>query len=193
MMARTLPATRELAASDLARGGSTMVDVGGGIGTVTAALLAAHADLRAVLYERPTVLPLARDHLTAQGVADRCDVVAGDFFASVPDGADLYLLKNVLHDGDDGRCTTILRACRATMHDTARLAIVEFVLPERMTADPALVRPALLDLIMLAYAGGRERTEAEFAHHLEQAGLRLDKTSTLETGPSVLEATLSGS
>jgi hypothetical protein len=146
-----------------------------------------------VLYERPTVLPLARDHLTAQGVADRCDVVAGDFFASVPDGADLYLLKNVLHDGDDGRCTTILRACRATMHDTARLAIVEFVLPERMTADPALVRPALLDLIMLAYAGGRERTEAEFAHHLEQAGLRLDKTSTLETGPSVLEATLSGS
>jgi len=190
MTARSLPASRQLATSDLARGASTVVDIGGGLGTMTAALLAARPELRAVLYERPTMLPRARDFLAAQGVADRCDLVAGDFFASVPDGADLYLLKNVLHDWDDDRCRTILRNCRAAMSGTARLAIVELVLPERMTADPALVRPALLDLIMLAHAGGRERTETEFAHLLEEAGLRLERTSVLAAGPSVLEASV---
>jgi hypothetical protein len=188
MRARSLPVTAELVASDLVQGISSMIDVGGGTGTVVTAILEAHPDLRAVLYERPTVLPLARDYLTAHGVEDRCDVVAGDFFASVPDGADLYLLKSVLHDWDDDRCVTILRNCRAAMHDTARLVIVEFVLPERMTADPALLPAALLDLIMLTYAGGRERTETEFAHLLEQAGLRLERVSALEAGPRVLHA-----
>jgi hypothetical protein len=135
------------------------------------------------------MLPLAHDYLAAQGVADRCEVVAGDFFASVPEGAELYLLKNVLHDWDDERCAQILRSCRAAMGPAARLAIVELVLPERMTADPALVRPALLDLIMLAHAGGRERTEAEYARLLDDADLRLDSSVALDTGPSVLQAT----
>lgn len=188
MTARSLPVTRELAGSDLTAGVSTMVDVGGGTGTAVASLLEAHPDLRAVLYERPTVLPLAREYLAAQGVADRCDIVAGDFFTSVPDGADLYLLKSVLHDWDDDRCATILRNCRAAMNDTARLVVVEFVLPERITEDPALLPAVLLDLIMLAYAGGRERTEMEFARLLEQAGLRLELVSRLEAGPHVLQA-----
>ncbi len=190
MTARSLPVTRELGASDLARSASTMVDIGGGTGTVVAALLEAHPDLRAVLYERPTVLPLAREYLAAHGVVDRCDIVAGDFFTSVPEGADLYLLKSVLHDWDDDHCVTILRNCRAAMKDTSRLAIVEFMLPERMTADPALLPAALLDLIMLAYAGGRERTEMEFADLLEQTDLRLDQVSALEAGPHVLHAVI---
>jgi hypothetical protein len=188
MRARSLPVTRELVASDLAQGISRMIDVGGGTGTVVAAMLEAHPDLRAVLYERPTVLPLAADYLTAHGVADRCDIVAGDFFASVPDGGDLYLLKSVLHDWDDDRCVTILRNCRGAMHDAARVVIVEFVLPQRMTADAALLPAVLLDLIMLTYAGGRERTEAEFADLFQQAGLRLARVSALEAGPHVLLA-----
>lgn len=190
MTARSLPVTRELGVSDLARRASTMVDIGGGTGTVVAALLEAHPDLRAVLYERPTVLPLAREYLAAHGVVDRCDIVAGDFFTSVPDGADLYLLKSVLHDWDDDHCVTILRNCRAAMKDTSRLAIVEFILPERMTADPALLPAALLDLIMLAYAGGRERTEMEFVGLLGQTDLRLDQVSALEAGPHVLQAVI---
>ena len=188
MAARSLPVTQELVASELAQGISRMVDVGGGTGTVVAALLEAHGDLRGVLYERPTVLGLAREYLAAHGVADRCEVVAGDFFVSVPDGGDLYLLKSVLHDWDDDRCVTILRNCRAAMHGASRLAIVEFVLPEQMTADPVLLPAALLDLIMLAYAGGRERTKTEFGGLLEQAGLRLERVSPLEAGPQVLEA-----
>lgn len=190
MTARSLPVTRELVASDLADGRSTITDVGGGTGTVVAALLEAHAHLRGVLYERSTVLPRARDYLTAHGVADRCKLVAGDFFVSVPAGADLYLLKSVLHDWDDQHSVTILRNCRAAMHDNARLAIVEFVLPERMTADAAMLPAALLDLIMLSYAGGRERTETEFVHLLAQAGLRLEHASSLEAGPHVLQAVI---
>jgi hypothetical protein len=190
MTARSLPVTKELAAAGLVADVSTITDVGGGTGTVIAALLEAHPHLRGTVYERPTVLPLARAYLAEHGVGDRCEVVAGDFFGSIPRGADLYLLKSVLHDWDDDRCVTILRNCRAAMNDTARLAIVEFVLPERLTADPAAVPAALLDLIMMAYAGGRERTEAEFVALLHAAGLRLERTSRLQSGPSVLEAVI---
>ena len=74
------------------------------------------------------------------------------------------------------------------MDHGARLVIIELLLPERMTPGPATLSAALLDLIMLAYAGGRERTEAEFTQLLEQADLRLDRTSPLTAGPHVLEA-----
>jgi O-methyltransferase domain/Dimerisation domain len=188
MEARSLPVARELAASGLVRGAKTVVDVGGGKGTMLAALLQPHPGLRGVLCERPPVLALARGYLAAHGVAGRCELVPGDFFASVPRGGDLYLLKSVLHDWDDGRCVMILRNCRAAMHPAARLAIVEFVLPQTMTADPALLPAALLDLIMLAYAGGRERTESEFADLLGQAKLHLDRVTPLQSGPRVLTA-----
>jgi hypothetical protein len=187
MTARSLPVTNELAALGLTEGASTVTDIGGGVGTVLAALLEADREVRGVVYERPTVAPLARAYLAEHGVAARGEVVEGDFFASVPAGADLYLLKSVLHDWDDERCVTILRNCRAAMHDTARLAIVDFVLPERMAPDPALLPAALLDLIMLTYAGGRERTEGELSRLLDRAGLRLDRLTPLQAGPSVLE------
>jgi len=188
MRARSLPVIQELAALGLGAGASTVTDVGGGIGTVITALLQADDDLRGVLYERPTVASLARVHLAEHGVDARCEVVEGDFFSEVPEGADLYLLKSVLHDWDDERCHTILQNCRAAMHDGARLAIVEFVLPDTMASDPSLLPGALLDLIMLTYVGGRERTESEFAQLLQEAGLRLDRLTPLEAGPSVLEA-----
>ena len=188
MAARSLPVTTALAALDLFDGVSSIVDVGGGNGTVVAALLHAHADLRGVLFERPTVLRLAQDHLAAMGVANRCVVVAGDFFESVPPGAELYILKSILHDWDDERCVTILRNCRDAMQDSARLAIVEILLPEQVSADPGLVPATLLDLIMLTYAGGRERTEREFAALLAEVGLRLDRKLALVTGQHVLLA-----
>ena len=74
------------------------------------------------------------------------------------------------------------------MDDAARLVIVELILPERMTPSAPMLSAALLDLIMLAYAGGRERTEAEFTQLLDQAGLRLASTTALTAGPHLLEA-----
>ncbi len=105
-----------------------------------------------------------------------------------PGGGDVYVLKSVLHDWDDDRCVAILRRCRAAMGRAARLVIVELILPKRMNASGPLLSAALLDLIMLAYAGGRERTEAEFAELLDQADLRLASTTALAAGPHLIEA-----
>src|ERR1700755_3608791 len=134
------------------------------------------------------MLALAGRYLSDEGVADRCELVEGDFFLSVPSGGDVYVLKSVLHDWDDERSLAILRTCRAAMDRTARLAIIELILPERMTPGAPMLSAALLDLIMLAHAGGRERTEAEFALLLDQASLRLASTTALTAGPHVLEA-----
>jgi orsellinic acid C2-O-methyltransferase len=183
-----LHVARAFAASDVLRGTRTLVDVGGGIGALVAEVLRHRPEITGVLLERPGMLELAQDYLSAQGVADRCELVEGDFFSSVPAGGDVYVLKSVLHDWDDDRCVAILRTCRAAMDEAARLLIVELILPERMTASAPLVSAALLDLIMLAYAGGRERTEAEFAQLLDRAGLRLAGTTALTAGSQVIEA-----
>ena len=188
MLARTLPVARELAASNVLRGARTVVDVGGGAGTLMAEVLRHRREIAGVLLERPGMLELAEEYLAEQGVADRCELVEGDFFSSVPAGGDVYVLKSVLHDWDDQRCVAILRHCRDAMHDDARLAIVELILPERMTPSGPMLSAALLDLIMLAHAGGRERTEAEFTQLLDQAGLRVARTTALAAGPHLLEA-----
>jgi hypothetical protein len=134
------------------------------------------------------MLELARVHLADEGVAERCELVAGDFFASVPAGGDVYVLKSILHDWDDERSVAILRTCLAAMDQAARLVIIELILPERISPSAPALSAALLDLIMLVYAGGRERTEAEFTQLLEQAGLRLDRSTALTAGQHVLEA-----
>jgi O-methyltransferase domain/Dimerisation domain len=188
MLARTLPAASEFAGSDVLRDARTVVDVGGGTGTLLAKVLAHRPEIDGVLVERPGMLALAGRYLSDQGVADRCELVEGDFFASVPAGGDVYVLKSVLHDWDDERCVAILRTCRAAMDGSARLAIIEMLLPERMTPSGPTLSAALLDLIMLAYAGGRERTEAEFTQLLDRAGLDLVSTTALAAGPHVLEA-----
>ena len=188
MLARTLPVATEFAAADVLRDARTLVDVGGGTGTLLAQVLRHRPELGGVLLERPGMLELAHRYLAEQGVADRCELVEGDFFASVPAGGDVYVLKSVLHDWDDERCVAILQSCRVAMDPGARLAIIELLLPERMTPSGPMLSAALLDLIMLTYAGGRERTEAEFTQLLEQARLRLVSSTPLAAGPHVLEA-----
>jgi O-methyltransferase domain/Dimerisation domain len=188
MLARTLPVARELADSDVLRGARRLVDVGGGTGTVVAEVLKRNRAMRAVVLERAGVLELARSYLAEQGVADRTELVEGDFFASVPAGGDVYLLKSVLHDWPDERCVTILRNCATAMSADARLLIVEAILAERMTASANELPGALLDLIMLVYAGGRERTSTEFGRLLDEAGLRLVASAELTAGLDVLQA-----
>jgi hypothetical protein len=188
MLARTLPAAREFASSDVLNGARRLVDVGGGTGALVSEVLRHHPDMAGVLLERPGMLELATEYLAEQGVADRCELAEGDFFSAVPAGGDVYVLKSILHDWDDDRCVAILRNCRAAMDDAARLVIIELILPERMTQSAPMLSAALLDLIMLAYAGGRERTEAEFTQLLDQASLRLANTTALTAGPHLLEA-----
>ena len=188
MRARTLPVAHDLATLNLDLGSGTLVDIGGGVGTVLAELLKSHDKLRGILLERAGVLPLARAYLAEQGVDSRCEVLEGDFFRAIPDSGDRYLLKSVLHDWDDGACQSILRNCRQAMRNDSQLLIVEFLIPEAGTVDARHMPALLLDLIMMTYAGGRERSRAEFTALLTEAGLRLESVTPLPNGPHLLRA-----
>jgi hypothetical protein len=159
-----------LAAADLARF-DTVVDVGGGDGTLIAEALSAHPQLAGVLFDLPVGLGSAAATLEAAGVAERCRPVPGDFFVSVPEGADAYLLKHVLHDWDDERAATILDNVRQSMVSGGRALVVERMLPE--LAGEADVPTLLLDVLMLTVTGGRERTLREFQDLFAAAGLEL--------------------
>jgi SAM-dependent methyltransferase len=161
----------------------TVVDVGGGHGTLLGAILAAHAHLRGILFDLPHVAASAAPFLVAAGVADRCETIAGDFFEALPSG-DTYILAQILHDWDDERSQRILQNCRSAMAPAGRLLIVELVLPPGN--EPSLGK--LLDLHMLVLLTGRERTEAEYRDLLGSAGFRLTRVIPTRSGASVVEA-----
>jgi hypothetical protein len=148
---------------------STICDVGGGRGTLVSELLLRHPHLRATLVDNAGVLDLARALLAHRGVADRVTLTPGNFFETVPSGADLYLLKNVLHDWDDERSMVILRTVRAAMQPGQKVLIVESFI-DRSKPDP-MVSGADMQMMMVC-GEGRERTEADFRSLLERTGFR---------------------
>jgi hypothetical protein len=163
-----------------------VVDVGGGQGALAAALVRAVPGLTATVLDTEHGLAGAPALLAGAGVADRCMLVTGDFFRAVPAGADAYLLKNVLHDWDDEHARQILARCCAAMGVGARLLIVELLLPRRVEELPWAIQ---VDLQVLAGAGGRKRTEAEYRALLGLAGLELVASYPLSVlGWRVLEA-----
>ncbi len=170
-----------LDAYDFGRFG-TIVDVGGGNGTLLAAILGAHTDARGVLFDQPHVITGAATVLEA--VADRVDIVAGSFFESVPEGGDAYILKSIVHDWEDEQAIEILRVCRGAMSPAATLLVIERILaPPNEDADGKFS-----DLNMLVMPGGRERTEGEYAALFEKAGIRLARTVETAGGFAVIEA-----
>ena len=164
-------------------GFDTVVDVGGGNGALLALILAGNPGARGILFDLPAVTDRAQALLADAGVADRCEVVAGDFFESVPAGGDAYVLTQILHDWEDEAATRILRNCRAVMNDDARLLLGEAVLP----AGPERSLARFIDVEMLVI-GGRERTEAEYRKLLAGAGLRLTRVIPSALLHSVVEA-----
>src|SRR4051794_21307393 len=152
---------------------TTVVDVGAGNGSLLAAVLAAHPTMHGVLFDLATVTAGAASVLSRAGVVDRCTVTSGDFMVAVPQGGDLYVLSNVVHDWDDDTAVRILRTVRNAMGSDARLLLVEAVLPD--TAEPSIAK--LVDLEMLALtAGGRQRTDSEYAVILQKAGFAVTQT-----------------
>jgi hypothetical protein len=137
--------------------------------------------------DQPAVVEQARRRLEAEGVAGRCELVAGDFFSSVPAGADAYLLSRVLHDWADDDARRLLAACRSAMGPGSRLLVVEALLPERARDQPAVIR---MDLHMLVLLGARERTEAQYRRLLAETGFRITRVvpTASPAGLSVLEA-----
>ncbi|MET9297500.1 methyltransferase [Streptomyces sp. NPDC003077] len=151
----------------------TIVDVGGGDGTLLSAVLAEHEKVRGIVLETPAMADVARERIARAGLAERCEVVAGDFFDAVPDEGDAYLIKSVLHNWDDERCVALLRSCRAAMGPQDRLLVLEPVLPATARAATC-VETAFSDLNMLVLtAGGFERTEEQFRTVFAAAGFEL--------------------
>jgi hypothetical protein len=161
-----------------------IVDVGGSHGSLLAALLRKAPEARGVLFDQPQVVAGAEPALRAQGLADRVERVGGDFFASVPAGGDLYLLKHIIHDWDDARSEQILASCRKAMGPASRLVLLEMWLPD----EPQPSFASLMDLNMLVMLDGRERTRAEYEALLRKAGLHLGRVTQLPPLAAMFEA-----
>ncbi len=167
-----------------------VVDVGGGYGELLATILRAHGDVRGILFDMPHTIDHAATHLRVTGVLDRCELVAGSFFESIPGGADVYVLKSVLHDWNDERCAAILATCRAAMTPSARLLVVERVMPDRMVASEEHAALARTDLNMLVALAAHERTEAGWRALLGEAGFGVTGITPAGFVFSVIEASL---
>ncbi len=165
-------------------GFKTVVDVGGATGNLLAAILTRHAGPRGVLFDMPHVVGDAPALLKAHGVDDRVTIEGGSFFDTVPAGGDCYLLSHIIHDWNEGKCLTILGHCRKAIKPGGRLLIIEMVLPAGDTPHPGKV----LDMVMLVFPGGQERTEAEYGALLGKAGFRLSRVVPTASAVSVVEA-----
>lgn len=164
---------------------AAIVDVGGGSGALLAGILRANPACRGTLLDLPHVVSGAPQVLAAAGVADRCEIVAGNFFQSQPHGGDLYLMKSVLHDWTDADALTILQTCRAAITPHAKLLLIE-----QLLAGPneGLVSK-MSDVNMLVVSGGRERTLVEFDDLLARAGFRTGSVTPTSCALSIIECT----
>jgi hypothetical protein len=165
----------------------TIVDVGGGYGVLLTAILTANPALRGILFDLPHAAEGVEKRIAAAGLQGRCEFVPGDFFEQVPDGADAYILKSVIHDWDDTRSVAILHNIRHAMAPQGKLLLVEMMLPARVDQTAMSQIIAGSDVNMMVNVGGRERTAAEFITLLDAAGFRLTRIIPTQGLWSVVE------
>jgi hypothetical protein len=164
-------------------GMGTLADVAGGHGALLTGILKKHTDLQGILFDLPHVADVARTLIAEAGVLDRCQIVGGDFFQSLPE-ADSYLLKLIIHDWDDAEAIKILKQCVQSMRGNGKVLLAEFVLTPGNTPDTG----KWIDIEMLALPGGRERTEEEYAALFSRAGLRLNRIIRTASPLCLIEA-----
>ncbi|MEA2172569.1 MAG: hypothetical protein QOD00_161 [Blastocatellia bacterium] len=161
-----------------------LVDVAGGHGLLLASILKANPMMRGILFDVPQVTEGALKVMSREEVSERCEIIAGDFFASVPQGADAYLMKHIIHDWEEPLALKILGNCHRAMAPNGKLLLVEMVIPEGDAPSPG----KLLDLEMLIFPGGQERTESEYRALLAKAGFELTTVTQTASPMSVIEA-----
>lgn len=150
---------------------NTVVDVGGGGGLLLTEILKVNPAARGILFDLPTTVDDARAFVAGSGVGDRCELIGGDFFKGVPPGADVYLMKSILHDWYDEEASAILKSIRATARPDSVLLVIE-----QLLAGPNEGAAAKFgDLNMMVAAGGQERTREEWKELFNGAGWRLDE------------------
>jgi hypothetical protein len=172
----------------------TVADLGGGGGALITAVLNAFPGLCGVLVDRPEFIEKAAARLEREGLAARCQVMGADLLQGVPAGADVYILKHVLHGYDDGTAIEILDRCRSVLPAEGRLLVIEFVLPDVVDhVDLELEHRLMSDLNMLAVTGGKERSAVEWKNLLGSAAFECRRilpvpgelVSIIEAAPSV--------
>ncbi|MBV8804349.1 MAG: hypothetical protein JO042_04865 [Sinobacteraceae bacterium] len=163
-----------------------IVDVGGAHGALLATILRSYVKLRGVLFDQPQVINEATQAglVTSPDISARCEMVSGDFFVSVPAGADAYVMKYIIHDWDDERCVRILGNCRKVMPPDGRVLVVDHVVAPGNRFDWG----KLLDVNMMVMLGSKERTKDEFRQLFYRSGLRLKRVIRTGTTLSILEA-----
>jgi hypothetical protein len=161
----------------------TVADIAGGNGFLLATLLERYPAMRGILFDLPRVTAGAGKYLTHNGIAARCEIMSGDMFHFVPGGADAYLLKNILHDWDDGAALRLLSNIRRAMGPQSRLLAMQEALPPGNAPSAG----KLLDMQMLLI-GGRERTEAEYEQLFREADLELIRIVPTSVPLHVIEA-----
>lgn len=162
----------------------TVVDVGGGHGQLLALMLGAAPAAEGVLLEQPSLIGPAEQRLRDAGVLDRCRLVGGSFFDTAPDDGDLYVLRRVVHDFGDEQAVALLSTLRRHMPADATLLLMESVVPAGH--EPHFAKS--LDLDMLLFVGGRERTEDEFASLLDRSGFQLTRVIPTISTIALVEA-----
>jgi hypothetical protein len=161
----------------------SILDVGGGHGLLLAIILKKNPQMRGTLYEMPHVLEGAANG-PLKPVMDRCTLASGDMFSSVPAGADAYIMKHIIHDWTDEVCVQLLKACRKGVNPGGKLLVVDSVIKPGNDFSP----DKFLDLQMLIFPSGCERTEKQFRELLAAAGWRLTRIIPTATADSVVEA-----
>ena len=162
-----------------------LVDVGGGHGRNIAEILKRHPKMRGVLFDMPHAFEGGKKTIAQAGFSDRCEVVSGDFFKAVPNGADAYLLSRVIHDWDDKTSIAILKVVRNAIAPDGRLLLLETMLRPGQRS----LYPLLSDLNMMLRTGGCERTEEEYRTIYRAAGFELTRTveTISPTGATIVE------
>ncbi len=160
-----------------------LADIGGGNGSLISAVLKRYPTLKGILFDLGHVIGRARENIKASGLSDRCSVIEGSFFESVPSGADAYLFRHIIHDWTDEQSVQILNNCRNVIPNDGKLLIVEAVVPTGN--EPSLAKD--FDMTMLTFPGGIERTEEEYRFLFEQAGFQLSSITPTASAISIVE------
>jgi SAM-dependent methyltransferase len=164
-----------------------VVDVGGGNGALLIGILKATPHVPGIVFDQPPAAERAQKQIAEGELAERCAAVGGDFFKEVPNGADAYILKHVIHDWPDDRAIAILKNCRRAMGNGGRLLVVEGVYPPRIDVSLASRGAAANDVNMLLNTGGRQRSETEFRALYSAAGFELRSIIPTQARVSVIE------
>ncbi len=162
----------------------TLADIGGGNGSLLSAVLRRYSQMRGILFDLGHVVERARSTMQTHGLDQRCSVIEGNFFESIPKGADAYLMRHIIHDWTDEQSVQILANCREVTPATGRLLLVEFDVPAGNQAS--LGKDA--DMMMLTFPGGMERTVEEYRTLFERSGFRLGKVTRTKSAVNVIEA-----